>query len=90
METVTYSQLQELVRRLPAKNLPTAYRLLAELSVGEIDSPSLQQEFMLLPLAERRRLMAEQAKQMLVHYAQMPAERQAWQTGKFTENNTRR
>jgi hypothetical protein len=26
-----------------------------------IDSPSLQQEFMLLPLAERQRLMAEQA-----------------------------
>jgi len=90
METVTYSQLQELVMRLPAKKLPTAYRLLVELSVGEIDSPSLQQAFMLLPLAERRRLMAEQAEQIMVHYAQMTAERQAWQTGKFTENNTRR
>jgi len=83
METVTYSQLQELVRRLPAQKLPTAYRLLAELSVGEIDSP--QQEFMLLPLAERRRLMAEQAEQMLVHYAQMPTERQAWQAGDFVD-----
>jgi hypothetical protein len=85
METVTYSQLQELVMRLPAKKLPTAYRLLVELSVGEIDSPSLQQAFMLLPLAERRRLMAEQAEQIMVHYAQMTAERQAWQAGDFVD-----
>jgi hypothetical protein len=85
METVTYSQVQELVMRLPLKKLPAAYRLLADLSASDTDSPSLQEEFMLLPLPERRRLMAEQAKQMATHYAQTASERQAWQAGDFVD-----
>ena len=85
METVTYSQVQELVMRLPVKKLFVAYRLLVDLSAGDKDSPSFQQEFMLLPLAERRRLMAEQAKQMAAHHEQTASERQAWQAGDFVD-----
>ena len=70
MQTITYSQIQELVMQLPIKKLPAAYRLLADLNESDTDSPSPQEEFMLLPLAERRRLMAEQAKQMAAHYEQ--------------------
>jgi len=90
METVTYSQVQELVTRLPVKKLSIAYRLLVDLSMSDTDSPSLQEEFMLLPLAERRRLMAEQAKQMVAHYEQTASERQAWQAGDFVDYSSRR
>jgi hypothetical protein len=38
---------------------------------------------MLLPVAERRRLMAEQARQMMTYYEQTASERQAWQAGDF-------
>lgn len=85
METITYSRVQELVMRLPIKKLPIAYRLLIDLSASDADSPSLQQDFMLLPVAERRRLMAEQAKQMVAHYEQTASERQAWQAGDFVD-----
>lgn len=85
METVTYSQVQELVMQLPVKKLPIAYRFLADLSVSDTDSPSFQQEFMLLPIAERRRLMAEQAQQIAGHYEQTISERQAWQAGDFVD-----
>jgi hypothetical protein len=85
MQTITHSQVQELVMQLPIKKLPTAYRLLVDLSASDTDSPSPQEEFMLLPLAERRRLMAEQAKQMAAHYEQTASERQAWQAGDFAD-----
>jgi hypothetical protein len=85
METVTYLQVQELVMRLPIKKLSTAYRLLVDLSASDTDSTSHQEEFMLLPLAERRRLMAEQAKRMAAHYEQTASERQAWQAGDFVD-----
>ena len=84
--TITYSQVQELVMRLPIKKLPIAYRLLVDLSAGDIDSPSLQQDFMLLPITERRRLMAKQAQQMLSHYEETATERQVWQVGDFIES----
>ena len=74
MKTITHSQVQELVTRLPIKKLSTAYRLLVDLSASDADSPSRQEEFMLLPLAERRRLMAEQAKRMAAHYEQTASE----------------
>ena len=85
MKTITHSQVQELVTRLPVKKLPIVYRLLVDLSVSDTDSPSLQEDFMLLPVAERRRLMAEQAEQMMAHYEQTASERQAWQAGDFVE-----
>ena len=87
METsaYTYSQVQELVRKLPVKKLPVAYQLLADLSVSDASSLSLQEDFMLLPIAKRRRLMAAQAKQMVAHYERTASERRAWQAGDFVE-----
>ena len=85
METITYAHVQELVRQLPIKKLPIAYRLLVDLSASNIDSSSLQQDFILLPLTERRHLMAEQAKQMVAHYEETALERQVWQAGDFVE-----
>lgn len=85
MQTITYSRIQELVMQLPIKKLPAAYRLLVDLSASDTGSLSPQEKFMLLPLAERRRLMAEQAKQMAAHYEQTASERQAWQAGDFVD-----
>jgi hypothetical protein len=85
METITYSQVQELIKRLPAKKLPIAYRLLVDLDKSGIDSSSLQQEFMLLSLTERRRLMTEQAQQMIAHYTETSSDRETWQAGDFVE-----
>ncbi len=84
-ESVTYSQVQELVMRLSVKKLPIAYRMLVELDESDTDSQFLQSEFMLLPIAERRRLMAEQAERMMAHYEDTAAERQAWQAGDFVD-----
>lgn len=56
------------------------------MSAGDIDSPSFQQDFMLLPITEHRRLMAEQAQQMLSHYEETASERQTWQAGDFVES----
>jgi hypothetical protein len=85
MRTLSHSQVQELVKRLPARRLPIAYRLLRDLSASDADSPSAQEEFMLLPTAKRRRLMAEQARHMLAHYKQTASERRVWQAGDFVE-----
>jgi len=79
MDTITYSQVQDLVTQLPAKKLPIAYRMLTDLRAGDTDSP--QEVFLLLSLEERRRIMAEQAMKMTTHYEQTASERQVWQTG---------
>ncbi|MBL7066200.1 MAG: hypothetical protein ISS49_18645 [Anaerolineae bacterium] len=81
--TYTYSQVQELVVQLPVKKLPIAYHLLVDLSTSDARSLSLQEDFLLLPIAERRRLMDEQARQMVAHYERTASERQAWQAGDF-------
>jgi len=83
--TYTYSQVQQLVTRSPLEKLPIAYHLLIDLSASDDESLSLQESFLLLPLAERRRLMAEQAEQMVEHYERTASERQAWQAGDFVE-----
>ncbi len=83
METIAYAQIQELVMRLPARKLPLAYSLLIELVEKESDDLSPQVQFMLLPLAERQRIMARQAKKMVTHYEKSAVERQVWQAGDF-------
>ncbi|MBU2611042.1 MAG: hypothetical protein KJ606_08895 [Chloroflexi bacterium] len=83
METIAYAQIQELVMRLPARKLPLAYSLLIELVEKESDELSPQVQFMLLPLAERQRIMARQAKKMVTHYEESAVERQVWQAGDF-------
>jgi hypothetical protein len=85
MQTVSHSQIQELVKRLPAAKLPIAYNFLLALVTNQMDMESLQFEFMLLPLSERRRIMTQQAEQMVAHYAQTTSERLEWQAGDFVE-----
>lgn len=82
MQTITYSHIQELVARLPVTKLSVAYDLLLDLVVaGKTDVTVSQLDFMLLPLKERRHLLAQQAEQMVTHYEQTEAERQDWQGG---------
>jgi uncharacterized protein (DUF2342 family) len=85
METMLYSQVQKLVGQLPAHKLPIAYHMLEDLKRRGSDDSSLQQNFMRLPVAERRRLMAKQAEQMMAHYEQTASERGTWQAGDFIE-----
>ena len=85
METIIYSQLHELITRLPTKKLPLAYNLLLDLADQELDTSSPQVDFMFLPLSERRKIMALQAEEMVAHYEQTEAERQEWQSGDFID-----
>lgn len=71
--------------RLPATKLPLVYSLLIDLADKETDVQSPQLNFMLLPLNERRRILAQQAEQMIAHYEQTADERQSWQAGDFTD-----
>ncbi|MCH8295793.1 hypothetical protein IH992_32340 [Candidatus Poribacteria bacterium] len=70
METITYTQVQQLIKKLPETKLPLAYRLLLELADKEVDTLSPQADFMCLSLDERRRILAQQAEQMKAHYEQ--------------------
>jgi len=83
MENITHSQVQELVRELPAAKLPLAYSLLPELAEKKTDTLSAQSDFTRLPLHERRKLMEQQAEQMITHYERTAAERREWQAGDF-------
>ena len=83
MDTITHSQVQEIVNRLPAKKLPLAYDLLVDLADEESSEISPQLNFMLLLLDERRRIMAQQTKQTVSHYKETANERELWQAGDF-------
>ena len=74
MKKVTYTQVEQLVKKLPKAKLPIAYHLLVDLINREVDEQSPQAVFMRLPLEERRQLLAQQAKQMKGHYEQMSDE----------------
>ena len=86
MDTITHSQVQELVNQLPAKKLQLAYNLLVDLADKESSEISPQLNFMLLSVDERRRIMAQQAKQMVSHYKKTAHERETWQAGDFTDD----
>ena len=86
MENVTYSQVQELVQKLPIERLPAAYEALRELADrGEM--PQSQLDFKHLPHAERRRILARQAKELKAHYERTSDERSDWQAGDFLDEN---
>lgn len=85
METITYLQVQQLVKKLPETKLPIAYHLLVELADIETDSSSPQADFMSLALEERRRILAQQAEQMKTHYEHTAGGRTEWQTGDFID-----
>ena len=42
-----------------------------------------QSEFLQLPPPEQRRILIEQAQQMVAHYERTAAERESWQAGEF-------
>jgi hypothetical protein len=83
MGTITYTQVQELVKQLPAAKLELVYSMLLELTEKEADTESPQLDFMKLPLSERRKIMKQQAKQMAAHYKKTAVERGEWQGGDF-------
>jgi hypothetical protein len=87
MQPITYTQVQDLIKKLPAKKLRRAYDFLIDLAKEEekIDSPQI--EFMRLPLEERRRILEDQARYMVVHYQQAEAERDEWQSGDFGDDH---
>lgn len=74
MKTVTYTQVEQLLKKLPKAKLPIAYHLLVDLINREVDEQSPQAAFMRLSLEERRQLLSEQAKQMKGHYEQISDE----------------
>ena len=88
MLTVTYTEVQALVEKLPESKLPLAYRLLHVLAAAEGESP--QAKFMRLSVAERRQLLSQQAEQMKDHYEQTEAERAEWQAGDFIDESESR
>ncbi len=85
METITYSQVQDLITRLPIAKLPLIYNWLIDLTAKETEQSSPQIDFMCLPLSERRRIMTQQAEEMVAHYEQTASEREIWQGGDFTD-----
>ncbi|OQY44261.1 MAG: hypothetical protein DRR08_32810 [Candidatus Parabeggiatoa sp. nov. 2] len=92
MEQITHYQVQELVMQLPVAKLLLAYNLLLELVDDQkSDTPSsVQVDFMRLSLDDRKRILAQQAEQMVAHYGQTATERQEWQAGDFTNESESR
>ena len=90
METITYTQVQQLVEKLPETKLPLAYHLLLELVAKEIEPQSPQAEFMKLLVEEQHILLSQQAEQMKTHYEQTADERTEWQTGDFIDESETR
>ncbi|KHD03301.2 hypothetical protein PN36_35235 [Candidatus Thiomargarita nelsonii] len=85
MDTITYDNIQELVRQVPTTKLRLAYNLLYELVTKETERPSSQLEFMRMKLEERHQILTQQAEQMVAHYKRTAVERQEWQAGDFID-----
>lgn len=83
METITYSQVQELVKQLSEAKLAVAYDLLLDLAKKSDDDLLPQTSFMRLPADERYKILALQAEQMKAHYGETADERNEWQAGEF-------
>ena len=83
MEAITYTQIQQLVEKLPETKLPLVYRFLLELADKDVEPQSPQADFMRLSPEERHQLLSEQAEQMKAHYEQTADERTEWQAGDF-------
>ena len=90
METITYTQVQQLVEKLPEAKLALAYDLLLELVEKEIGPQSPQVEFMKLSVEEQQSLLSQQAEQMKTHYEQTADERTEWQAGDFIDEHETR
>lgn len=87
METISYIQVQELVKQLPEEKLAVAYRLLLELA-QKADTLTPQRAFLRLRPSERYEILARQAEQMKAHYEQAAEERRDWQAGDFMDEDS--
>ncbi len=85
MEAITYTQVQQLIEKLPETKLPLVYHFLLELAGKDVEPQSPQADFMRLSPEERHRLLSEQAEQMKAHYEQTADERTEWQAGDFID-----
>ena len=90
MEAITYTQVRQLVEKLPETKLALAYHLLLELVGKEVDPQSPQAAFMRLSVEEQQTLLSQQAEQMKTHYAQTADERTEWQAGDFIDESETR
>lgn len=82
METITHAHVQELANKLPETKLSLAFHFLQNL-VDKDEETMSQKDFASLSIDERRRILAQQAKQMKSHYEQTRTERTEWQAGDF-------
>lgn len=89
METITYSQVQELVGQIPAERLPAAYQVLQELT-DRGEALQAQIGFLHLPLAQRREILARQADELKSYYEGTAEERGEWQAGDFLDGDSTR
>lgn len=92
MGNVTHAQVQELVNSLPETKLSLALQLLQDLAekdaefVSQEDSSrSSRNSFRDSSIDERRRLLAQQAERMKVHYEKSADERADWQAVGFND-----
>jgi len=85
MRTITYNQVQELVKQLPVTKLERVYSMLLKLTEKKTGRESAQVDFMNLPLSQRRKIMKQQAEQMASHYNKTGVERGEWQGGEFID-----
>ncbi|HLP57189.1 MAG TPA: hypothetical protein VK186_00090 [Candidatus Deferrimicrobium sp.] len=85
MRAVTYTQVEELVKRLSAAKLARVYSMILKMTESEDDTESPQINFERLPLSERRKIMRQQAKEMAAQYKKTAVERQEWQGGDFVD-----
>ena len=88
MPTITHTEVQALVAKLPDSKLPLAYRFLHSLTETEGESP--QAKFMRLSIDERCQFLSQQAEKMKTYYEQTAAERTEWQTGDFIDESETR
>ena len=86
MKTITPTEVQEMIIRLPETKLRLVYDFVRKLTQEDADIRSPQVDFLRLPLEERRRLMAKQAEQMVEHYRQTAEQRLDWQAGDFIDD----
>lgn len=87
MSTVTYTQVQELVRHVPPAKLDRVYGMILKMADKAEPVEVSPVDFMKLPLSERRKLMKNQARAMAAHYKKTAAERNEWQEGNFIDES---
>lgn len=85
MSVVTREQVQMLVKQLPEAELPVAHRFLTHLVEEPKEEEPFQEQFLKLPLAERRRLMEKQAADAVGYYEENRKEIDEWLSGDFVD-----